>query len=334
MKIIDKYEEVNELLWEELLNSSENGSIFQTKEFYEFLTSFPDYEPFVFIGKDAGRYDFLLSGSVQSEKKKLIHTLSRRAIVYSGIVTRKVGFESADLVKFLGHVIDNLRNRAIYLEIRNLHNYTEMIPAFSNAGFSYLPHMNFQVGISDEKDLRKQLSESKKRQINKSLKSGACINSDPTGEQVKEFYSILKQTYKRKIHRPLPGEEFFIRFNSSGLGVFLLIMFDSKVIGGIMCPVYKDKVIYEWYIVGEDNKYPGVYPSVLATWAAIDYALNNNIKTFDFMGAGSPSDNYGVREFKSKFGGLEVEYGRFLKVFNKIVYRAGKIYFKTVKILK
>jgi serine/alanine adding enzyme len=334
MKIIDKYEDVDELLWEELLNSSENGSLFQTKDFYEFLKTCSYYEPFVFIGNNNGRYDFLLTGRIQFESMKLIRTLSRRAIVNGGIVTRKEGFKSDDLVEFLGYAIENLRNRAIYLEIRNLYNYSDMIPAFASAGFTYMPHLNFHVSISNETNIKKQLSESKRRQINKSLKTGASINHNPTGEQVKEFYFILKHTYKRKIHRPLPDTDFFMRFYRSGLGVYLLIMLDSRVIGGIMCPVYKDKVIYEWYIAGEDHKYSGIYPSVLATWAAIEYALNNHIKTFDFMGAGSPSDHYGVREFKSKFGGQEVEYGRFLKVFNKPVYNAGKLFFKMIEIIR
>ena len=98
-----------------------------------------------------------------------------------------------------------------------------------------------------------------------------------------------------------------------------------------MCPIFHDRIIYEWYVAGEDEKHDGIYPSVLATWAAIEYAAMNGIKTFDFMGAGSPGQQYGVREFKSKFGGVQVEYGRFLRVFNKPVYNTGKIFFGLLK---
>ena len=85
------------------------------------------------------------------------------------------------------------------------------------------------------------------------------------------------------------------------------------------------KIIYEWYIAGEDGKYPGIYPSVLATWAAMDYANKKSIPIFDFMGAGSPDNNYGVRTFKSKFGGELVEYGRFIRINKPLLYQLGKL---------
>ena len=66
--------------------------------------------------------------------------------------------------------------------------------------------------------------------------------------------------------------------------------------------VYND-VIYDIYGCGEDGKYKDVYPSVLANWAALEYGLKNGLKYFDFLGAGKPNEDYGVREFKSKFGG-------------------------------
>jgi len=57
----------------------------------------------------------------------------------------------------------------------------------------------------------------------------------------------------------------------------------------------------------------------------IDYAAKNGLKFFDFMGAGASDKDYGVRKFKSQFGGKLVEYGRFLRVYNKFLYSLGKI---------
>ena len=70
----------------------------------------------------------------------------------------------------------------------------------------------------------------------------------------------------------------------------------------------------------------------MATWAAIDYANKNMIERFDFMGAGKPNDGgYGVRDFKAKFGGELVEYGRFRYICNPFLYKIGIL---GVKILK
>lgn len=110
--------------------------------------------------------------------------------------------------------------------------------------------------------------------------------------------------------------------------------YHNKIIGGIMCPILNNRVIYEWFVCGEDGVYDNIYPSILATWAAIEYAFLNGIERFDFMGAGKPDDDYGVREFKSKFGGELVEHGRFLKINNKMLYNTGKLALKAYQKVK
>ena len=98
-----------------------------------------------------------------------------------------------------------------------------------------------------------------------------------------------------------------------------------------MCPVFVEKAIYEWYVCGLDEEYKEQYPSVMATYAAIEYAKQKGIPMFDFMGAGVPDQPYGVRDFKMEFGGEAVEYGRYLHIRKPLLYKIGKL---GVKILK
>ena len=116
--------------------------------------------------------------------------------------------------------------------------------------------------------------------------------------------------------------------------MILLVKYEDRIIGGILSPVFTDKVIYEWYVCGLDQEFRHVYPSVLATWAAMDYALQNNIARFDFMGVGVPDRDYGVRDFKSKFGGELVNYGRFGRVNNKLLYAITEIGFNILALLR
>jgi len=46
---------------------------------------------------------------------------------------------------------------------------------------------------------------------------------------------------------------------------------------------------------------------------------------FDFMGAGKSGEGYGVRDFKERFGGKLIEYGRFRKIINPVLFRAGEL---------
>jgi lipid II:glycine glycyltransferase (peptidoglycan interpeptide bridge formation enzyme) len=122
-----------------------------------------------------------------------------------------------------------------------------------------------------------------------------------------------------------------LQFYRSGGGKFLLVKYEGKIIGGMMCPVFADKAIYEWYVCGLDEKYKEQYPSVMATYAAIESAKQKGIPMFDFMGAGVPDKPYGVRDFKMEFGGAVVKHGRYLCVRKSLLYKIGKW---GVKILK
>ncbi|MBA7584942.1 hypothetical protein ES708_26908 [subsurface metagenome] len=178
------------------------------------------------------------------------------------------------------------------------------------------------------------LNSSRRRQVRKSLKSNAKIINPLSIEEVQEFHQILVKLYKHKINKPLPPWSFFHNFFlKQDIGKYFLIKFENKIIGGIMCPIYKN-TIYEWYIAGMDGVYNNVYPSVLATWAPMQYAAKNGLKYFDFMGAGKPDNDYGVRQFKSKFGGKEVEYGRYLFINKPILYKLGKLGLSLYRMIK
>ena len=49
------------------------------------------------------------------------------------------------------------------------------------------------------------------------------------------------------------------------------------------------------------------------------------------MGAGKPDEAYGVRDFKARFGGEQVEHGRFLYINKPLLYRVGKFGVKLLK---
>jgi len=53
-------------------------------------------------------------------------------------------------------------------------------------------------------------------------------------------------------------------------------------------------------------------------WHILKEGANNSYHTFNFGGAGKPNEEYGVREFKRRFGGEMVNFGRYTKVYSPI----------------
>jgi lipid II:glycine glycyltransferase (peptidoglycan interpeptide bridge formation enzyme) len=87
---------------------------------------------------------------------------------------------------------------------------------------------------------------------------------------------------------------------------------EREPVGTSVMLLYKD-VAYEWYWGAKIIK--SLYPAEFLTWHRIEWAKRNGFSLYDFGGAGWPDQPYGVRDFKAKFGGELVDYGRYRKVF-------------------
>jgi len=308
--------------WNKLLSSSPYASPFQTPDFFDLFKSINHLSSMVIAVKDIDTIKALAVITLQKEYGVKGY-FSRRAIIYGGPLLFENDSESLD--SLLNAIKSHLERKVIYVEIRNFFDYKHHNAYFIHAGFRYLPWLNYQIKISNFENIQSSMSSSRRRQIKKAFKQGVELREATSIEEVKEFYKILHDLYRDKIRKPLYPIEFFNEIFKKNFGKFLFVFFKEKIIGGIMCPLMPEKAIYEYYVCGLDDEYKKQYPSVMATWAAIEYANQNNIPLFDFMGAGSPDKDYGVREFKSRFGGDLVDHGRFLLILNPFLYYLGRL---------
>ena len=207
---------------------------------------------------------------------------------------------------------------------------SEFNSLFTNYGFQFCEHLNYISLLDDEDSVKKRIDRRKWQQIKKSINAGCDIVVSKDESEISEFYKILTELYKSKVKKPLPGLDYFLNFAKNNIGAFLLMKFQNKIVGGLMVGLHNDTV-YAIYSCGENGKYKDVYPSVLANWAGLEYGLKNGFKYFDFLGAGKPNEDYGVREFKCHFGGELVRYGRYNLILNKPLFTIGKLGVKFIK---
>jgi len=166
-----------------------------------------------------------------------------------------------------------------------------------------------------------------------SQKHASLTKNTKNIEDILEWYGILERLYRTKVKTPLWPVEFFLGAYRQGIGKFLLVKYGEKVIGGSMI-VTDGKCVYEWFECGMNAEYKEQYPSVMATWAGIQWAKEHGCARYDMMGAGEPGVPYGVRDFKSEFGGTMVEHGRFVCVCKPWLYKIGQFGVKVLKRLK
>lgn len=338
------YKDIDRAEWSGLVASSTTGTWFQSPEAYEFYASMPElFKPFVVGLENAGKLRAVCVGYVTVEKSTVKQMLTRRAIIVGGpaLADDCTDEEVSALMKA---VKNELKGEAIYEECRNFNDYSRRKGAFERAGFEYVPHLNFHIDTSSMEIVDANLGKNRKRDIRTTIREGVSIKSiydlrfqisDLEREQVvREYYAILENLYKTKVKTPLFPVEFFLELSKHKDARFLLTELNGKIIGGTVCVEQANKCVYEWFVCGEDGVYPHVFPSSYATYAGIKYASEHGCARFDMMGAGTPDEEYGVRDFKARFGGELVEHGRFLCVTKPLLYKIGVLGVKILKKIK
>lgn len=321
MKLLTDPSNIDRQQWQELVDRSPVASIFQTPEMYDFYTSLNLYEVAIVAVDDNGLKGLALCVT-QSNGKGIKRNLTSRAIINGGLLLSDDISEEA-LAALLNTTINILKQRSIYIETRNLNDYSRWRNTFEKCGFDYVPHYNFHIDTTDPNLVDKRMDKSRRRRIRRATENGVVISNDLS--HLPDFYNILSNLYRTKIHKPLPPYSMFEQLTKEPFARYFFVQSpDGKTIGGQVILMLEHRVAYAWYCCGMDKEYHDLYPSIMANYAAIRYAADNDYERYDMMGGGTPGEDYGVRDFKAQFGGDMVEQGRYLYTCRPLIYWMGK----------
>lgn len=331
MSKVVEIKDIDTKAWEDLSSTSPVASWFQTREAYDFYDNLTFLEAFALGVENEGRLKGVVVGYIQKDGGRLKQFFSRRAVVIGGpLLDNSITKEELSIL--LDALKSELKRKTIFIETRNFNDYSPWRQVFETCGFAYEPHYDIWVDTSDMEVVNEHLGKSRKRDIRVSFRDGATIVMQPTLEQVRAYYLILSDLYKNKVKTPLFPFSFFEQLYRLPSSAFLLVEFEGKVVGGTVCVGLQDKVLYEMFACGMDSVHKNIFPSEVATFAGLQYAAEHDMSRFDMMGAGSPDDGgYGVRDFKLKFGGELVEFGRYKHVCNRLLFGIGKLGVKLMK---
>ncbi|MBR5327701.1 MAG: GNAT family N-acetyltransferase [Paludibacteraceae bacterium] len=291
-----------------------------------------------FQGRAGDRLVGVIVGYITRERNPLKQYFTRRAIIYGGpLLANDISDEALSALLTSITKLPSLqggdggRLTPIYIESRNFHDYSKWKSIFEANGFMYQSHLNYHVDTTSIDLAQSNIGKHRWKYIRLSLRDGAQIVEHPTIEQVRAFYSILQDLYRTKVRTPLWSWEFFERLYHVEHARYILVELDGQIVGGNACVCLPGKAVYEWYACGLDNCRDDIRPLSVAIWGEMQYAAENGYPLFDFMGAGTSDQPYGVRDFKAEFGGELVENGRFLCVRKPLLYWIGKMGVKWLK---
>ena len=176
--------------WKEFVDIHPNGNFFQTPEFVDLINSVPNYKADVIFQKKKNILTGILVYTEQKEGSGLKGVFTNRCIVYGGPLV--LNGEKED--EIAGSLLKKLKKQtgAIYIKFRSLFDTSSLKDVFESHNYSYKPHLNYIVPIApNTEETLLLLNSSRRRQVRKSMKSGAEIINPSSIEEVKSFYQIL-----------------------------------------------------------------------------------------------------------------------------------------------
>lgn len=320
-------------MWTEFLLKSQYISPFQSPEFHDFFNAIPNQTAIVFAVQETNELKALCLVTLQNEKG-IKRYFSRRAIIYGGpLVTADNELALETLIIFIGKY---LRRKVIFAEIRNYNDYSLFNSSFLKHGWNYNPYLDIQIIFRNKnlEELINGMKYNRKREIKLSIKEGASYKIATSIVEVNSLYKILAELYAKKVRLPLPAIEYFHGLFHSPIGKVFIVEHNHQIIGGCFCIYYNGSSIFTLYYCGLRDYHNKIYPTHLAILGAMEFGLENDLKALDLMGAGRPTEEYGVRKYKSEFGGELVGFGRFIKINNPLLFKIGKVGIGMMKIFR
>jgi serine/alanine adding enzyme len=302
------------LLWRDFVDQHPLGNIFQTPEMFQVFSRAKGYRPELHAAvSDEGQVLALLLPVQVTLKGGLLRRLTTRSIAYGSVLCAPGAVGSEALTTLLRAYSKKAGREALFTELRHQSDQSVYQPVFAQYRFAYQDHLNYLIDLDcSTKELFNRIGSRTRKHIRRELNRGqVVVDQVNEANQIGIWYKVIKKTYLAA-QVPIADislfEAAFDVLNPRNMVKFWLVRIGEDYVASSVELIYKD-VIYGWY-GGVDRAFSRFTPSEVLTWHILKWGAENGYRVYDFGGAGNPDEKYGVRDFKSKFGGTLVCYGR------------------------
>lgn len=326
---------LDESTWREFIDHQNQSNVFQTPEMFQVWNQIKGCSAKIWAAVDDKKKVLALFTPVDvTLRGGPLHRFTTRSIAYGSVlcVPGQAGKEALNTL--LRSYSMNSGRYSLFTELRNLSDLSDIQPVLRDGGFVYEDYLDFlinldlsssqvfeNIGSRTRKNIRRAL---RKNSINVEIVSD--INLLPT------WYSLLTKTYQAA-RVPLADFSLFeTAFNilqPLHMITFWLARIGETYVAATAELAYKN-TIYGWYS-GVDRAYASECPGEVLMWRVLEWGAENGYKVYDFGGAGKPNEEYGVRDFKAKFGGQLVCYGRNTWIPNSFIYSVSKVGYSVLR---
>jgi serine/alanine adding enzyme len=233
-------------------------------------------------------------------------------VVYGGMLCAPGSDGQEALQMLLVAYQRELKSKILFTECRNMSDLSDVQPVMQACNFPFERHLNYLIDLQQSEDtLWQNISKSGRQSIRSSINKGTVVEEITDSQQLTIAYKLLQKVYDR-VHVPLADIDLFKmvfdRLSPFGMARVFMARVGDRYIGTCFTLLYKDRII-DWY-AASDRDFSSYCSGELLIWRILQWGKEHGFKVFDFGGAGKPDQYYGPRDFKSKFGGDLVDFGR------------------------
>ncbi len=324
---MDVVQNLNENLWQDFVENHPQGNIFHTPEMFRVFNQCKGHRSTLWAVVDKSGYPFALLLPVEvTLVNGLLRQFTTRAIAYGSLLCAP-GPEGKKALAMLLQSYKQQAKGALFTELRNLSDLSEWQSTLNEYGFVFEGHLNYLINLNrSTEEVLQSIGQRTRKKIRKGLRDGFVHMSEVTSRsELDHWYDILQKTYSNA-QVPLADRSLFVAvFNElypKGMAKFLLATVEG-VTAACSIELPCKRTIYGWY-GGSDRTYSEYLPNEMLIWHVLEWGANNGYDIYDFGGAGKPDEEYGVRDFKAKFGGDLVNFGRNTYIHNPTLLKLGK----------
>ena len=254
-----------------------------------------------------------------------------RAVVFGSVLCRRDRRGQGGLAVLLDRYSQAVARSVLFTELRNLSDMRQVQRVLVNRGFVFQEHLNFLIDLTcSSEEIWAGIRPNARRNIRKAERMNVRVREAKDTADIDTAYGVLRQAYKR-LRVPLPPASLF-RSTFEILAPLdmmrvLLASVDGVTIGALTLLLHKGIALY-WY-TGMSRQHTAYRPADLLVWRALELARDLGLHTFDFGGGGIPQRDYGVRDFKAKFGGDLVNFGRNTRIHAPVRFELGQAAYRT-----
>ncbi len=299
--------------WRQFVEEHPAGNVFHTPEMFQVFNRTKGHRPELWAAIKDRRILALLLPVKITLMNGLLRYFTTRSVGYGSVLITADAEGQEALARLLQTYAHEIGVVSLFTELRNLADLNGVQPILGKHGFVYEEHLNYLINLKRSSDaVFQNFGRRTRKNIRRGLRQGeVVIEEAKERDQVNACYDLLCQSY-REAHVPLADRSLFEAaldlLHPKGMVRFTLARVGQTPVAASVELLYKD-VIYGWY-GGVDRNYGSYVPNELVMWDILKWGAENGYHLYDFGGAGKPDEEYGVRDFKSKFGGELVCYGR------------------------